>query len=471
MASPLSDRVGSQPASNIQGLVLSQFQDDLAERLNVEQMFILIDGVLPFEACLYYQVLPLYLEGSRLNLGMVTPDDAVASDYVRRIISYLNYSLVPRPISSEALQAVLSAYLNYATRKQQTPSPSSSSSPETPPPENQGRSRSKSTLKVDQSDRQTFIVDSPDELDPQSDPLIHPGGQTRLDMESGSEEPSLPVEEITEMIYPVPEAPPMTPPPIPLEPPISPVQADGADAEAPVATPQLSMDDRRAALMGALPELRINAQHLESPVEVLATLPADQLLRELLARVLGGGIGRLYFERQKQYGRVLWSQNGVLQSIVDRLNLDTFADLIHEQKRLAHVPIVPTRDPQQVEIERIYQGSRLLLRFRFMPSTHGEEATLQVLRGAALKFYQQQQLAKLGRDAMSIAKQLQFKVNEIRDRSLDEPGLVQARLSALANLSEVLQVIEAQIDALQQATTHDDAEIAIPMPPPPDMPE
>uniref|UniRef100_A0ACD5GZI3 Uncharacterized protein n=1 Tax=Desertifilum tharense IPPAS B-1220 TaxID=1781255 RepID=A0ACD5GZI3_9CYAN len=46
-----------------------------AVHLDREQMFHLIDGVLPFEACLYHQVLPLSLEGSVLNLGMVDRED------------------------------------------------------------------------------------------------------------------------------------------------------------------------------------------------------------------------------------------------------------------------------------------------------------------------------------------------------------------------------------------------------------
>jgi len=110
MVSPFSDRANLSSAEHRH--LLSYFQEDWAERLNAEQMFILIDGVLPFEACLYHQILPLFIEGSRLNLGMVSPDDTVAVDYVRRILSYMNYSLVSRPISSEALQTVLSAYLH-----------------------------------------------------------------------------------------------------------------------------------------------------------------------------------------------------------------------------------------------------------------------------------------------------------------------------------------------------------------------
>jgi hypothetical protein len=89
------------------------------------------------------------------------------------------------------------------------------------------------------------------------------------------------------------------------------------------------------------------------------------------------------------------------------------------------------------------------LRFRVMPTVHGEEATLQVLRGAALKFYQQQQLTNLGRDALSIAKQLQLKVNEIRDRARTSSSFSADRLEALPALNQLLHYIEEELEQLQ----------------------
>ncbi|NEQ33933.1 MAG: pilus assembly protein PilB, partial [Leptolyngbya sp. SIO4C5] len=81
-----------------------------AQRADLKQMFTLVDGILPFEACLYYQVLPLSIEGSRLNLGMVNPNDRAAADYVRRLIAYINCSIVSWPISSEWHRDTLSKY-------------------------------------------------------------------------------------------------------------------------------------------------------------------------------------------------------------------------------------------------------------------------------------------------------------------------------------------------------------------------
>ena len=66
---PSDDQSGSNLSELVYQRILSQFRGDWATRLNVDQMFVLIDGVLPFEACLYYQVLPLFLEGNRLHFG------------------------------------------------------------------------------------------------------------------------------------------------------------------------------------------------------------------------------------------------------------------------------------------------------------------------------------------------------------------------------------------------------------------
>ncbi|TVQ17377.1 MAG: hypothetical protein EA367_17885 [Leptolyngbya sp. DLM2.Bin15] len=439
--SPPSDRSGSKSTGNSYELVLSNFPDDLASRLNVDQVFILIDGVLPFEACLYHQVLPLYLEGSRLHLGMVSPDDQTASDYARRIVSYLNYSLVTQSISSAALQAVLSAYLNYVSNRQtgteaadlDTPIKTKDLQPQ-PSSENSN-----------QSDRQTLIVDSPDDLE----------SMDRV-RDQAHVLPSLPppqTNQASPAISPPATSPPAISPPATnspvVSPPVTPTPAMGAPTPSPAAESGPISAARRASLLNNLPVLQINPQHRNSPVEVLRTLPPQQLLKELLGRILEDGIGRLYFERQSHHGRVLWSQNGVLQSIMEHIDLSLLHGLVAELKVMAHMPAAPLQAPQQVEIERSYQQNRILLRFRVMPSKHGEEATVQVLRGAALKFYQQQQLSRLGRDALSIAKQLQFKVNEIRERALSEPGLVQARMEALASLSDMLRTIEHQVEDLQ----------------------
>lgn len=552
-------------------------------------MFILIDGVLPLEACLYYQVLPLYIEGSCLYLGMVTPDDTSANDYVRRIIHYHDYSLEPLPISSDTLQTVLTAYLNYSGQKQD----GMHSDPTRHRSHRNVKARSEH--KVDQNLQQTLVVDSPEEL--QTTGFSSADAQTRLPVSKIDEgaqeaEPASAIAPVAEELVSEPPAskpdeplamesppvevnaprrngkkpngkngkqssvPPVAPPPdialeatipeMPLHRPgitdmplvellqqltttneeiaasdlgspeqdqsasepsnltvasedlaATPFEVDPAaeffaavedllagtgettaagepapsngvglqGGDRPTSTPPIPPIPSAAPtlrnplpylpppqyppLLNPLPALELQINYLSSPVEVLSKLDSKALLQELLGRILFGGIGRLYFERQAQMGRVLWSQNGVLQSVLEHLEANIFEGIIQELKGMTDLPQQRVTEPTQVEIERLYNQTRLLLRFRFMPGEYGEEATVQVLRGAALKFYQQQQLVKLERDALSIAKQLQTKLNEIRDRARNEPSLVGAKLEALPALSQLLKSIEQQLGALQ----------------------
>ncbi|MEO8892018.1 MAG: hypothetical protein ABI417_10880, partial [Coleofasciculaceae cyanobacterium] len=106
---------------------------------------------------------------------------------------------------------------------------------------------------------------------------------------------------------------------------------------------------------------------------------------------------------------------------------------------------------------RRYQQEALLLRLRVMPGTYGEEATLQVLRGVALKFYQRQQLEKLSQDALKLAQQLQRKLNEIRDRS----GRYPMPLEVLPALNQLLEGLDEQLESLAQSQVSQLAENGI----------
>jgi len=429
-------------------------QANWAAQLDTEQMFRLIDSILPFEACLYHQVLPLALEGSRLKLGMVNLDDTAAGDYVRRILAYMNCSLVPQSLSSEVHHAALSAYLNYNQKKSIAPPQVKDlrshfiarrierklSQEATRNAEEEG-----DTLPSADSPnaKLTLLVESPDQIADQHDgaiaapPVIKPvevitnlqPSQTGIQPSHTEIQPDFPLEAgaiAPPMVLPLKET-------LVLEP-----------DEPPVPPPPT------AALSTAnIPALDIEATHLDGAIELLANLPPNQLLQELLGRVLLGGIGRLYLERQANHGRILWSQNGVLQSVLEELPLEQFQGVINELKVLTHLPLLPVQKPKQVEVERLYQKSRLMLRVRVMPGVHGEDATVQVLRGAALKFYQQQQLANLSREALAIAQELQRKVNEIRVHTRFYPMLTVEQLSILPALDKVIQSVEQQLEALK----------------------
>ncbi|MFE4107566.1 GspE/PulE/PilB domain-containing protein [Almyronema epifaneia] len=378
-------------------------QSPAAQRADLRQMFTLVDGILPFEACLYYQVLPLSIEGSCLNLGMVNPADRAAADYVRRLVAYINCSIVSWQISSEWHRDTLSKYLSHSAKaKQKAEQASQVQEPAAPPVQEQRRAPNRQDDYREQNQQPTLVVDTPEQLEasaaaaasqpstatPQSTPSSQPRKQP---------EPTVPAQ---------PTARPGVRPPL---------------------------------------HLQVESEHQLGSIESLRSLAPKEMMQALLSRVLDEGIGRLYFERLADSGRVLWSKDGVPQSILDNLQIDSFQGVINEFKLLTHISLIPLQKAKQVEIERLYNNTRVLLRFRVMPGAQGEEATLQVLRGAALKFYQQQQIDKLGRDALGIAQTLQQRICEIRDRARQNLVVATNQVEALPAIIELLKQMELEV--------------------------
>ncbi|AFY33560.1 hypothetical protein Cal7507_3151 [Calothrix sp. PCC 7507] len=354
-----------------------------------DQIFYLIDSLLSFEACLYHQILPCRLEDNNLLLGMVYPQESEALDYVHRILSYINCTMVVEAIAIDAHRTILSAYLNYKN----TSHPKAK-------PEHQPKAES--------INKNTATL--PSSADPQESTQIT-GVQTDF--------PSLKADNLYENT----------------------TLISSFRKSEQVETSPAALQDNLTALPAQVPETL-------SPIELLPTLPPKRLLEELLGRVLAGGIGRLYLERQPYQGRILWSDNGVLQSVIENLPLSILQGVMNELKRFAGLPVTTIAEPKQVEKEYLHQQNRLLLRLRVMPGLYGEEATLQVLRGAALKFYQQQQLGHVSRDALGIAQQLNLKLHELQQRLVLNPNLQSEQLDTLVALNQLMGNLDQQIKTL-----------------------
>lgn len=365
----------------------SQSPSNEADRMDSQQIFQLIDRILPFEVCLYYQVLPLSIQGSRLHLGMVDLKDVSALDYVRRILGYVNCSLVPKSLESQVHSDTLSAYLKYSHSRNAQASTTTA--------RHLSRSTGTKTDTPGNPNRESSLVYNP------ADNLVRTEQQMAAARRLNR-----------------PEA-----------------------IESPIGVSQS---------LNQLPVLEVKAAHLDKDLEAIAHLPPNQLLQELLARVLQGGIGRLYFERQMQKGRILWSQNGVVQSVLSNVSEPLFQSTLNEFKRLVNLSLMPVKEPKQIEILRSYQDADLLLRLRIMPGVNGEEATLQVLRGAALTFYQQQQIVGLSRDALRLAHQLEYKINQIERNARNNPALMPRELDSLPMLNQLIVKVEKQLKFLRE---------------------
>ncbi|MEM8809876.1 MAG: hypothetical protein AAGF01_27980 [Cyanobacteria bacterium P01_G01_bin.38] len=402
-------------------------------KADLKQMFVLIEGILPFEACLYYQVLPLSIEGSCLNLGMVNPRDHAAADYVRRLVSYINCSIVPRQIPSDWHREILSKFLSHAAKARQQQQPPAEASPPSPKPQPSNSFQESPTLVVsaptELTEEMAAAAPTPPPAETVSEPLPEPVAKP-------ARVKPAPAVEIRKDAVSAPPAPP-TPPPI------SEKLGASTDSKAPL-------------------DLDLRSRFQQQPLDILRQLSPKAMTQELLSRVVTKGIGRLYLERQVDHGRILWSKDGVLQSVLENVSTMLFQGAINELKLLTRLSLIPVRKTKQVEIERTYQGQRILLRLRIIPGKHGEEATLQVLRGAALKFYQQQQVEKLSRDALGMAHTLHQRLNEIRDQARRNLDLEASPIQALPAIINLLHQMEKQIQEMMVIQEHTPSEFQNP---------
>ena len=451
MPSAFDDRTASESP---QRYPLGSAPPLAAERVDLNQMFTLIDGILPFEACLYYQVLPLSVEGSRLNLGMVNLDDRVATEYVRRMLSYINCSLVSCEIPSDWHRRILSQYLSHtAQAKQQTQLTEKASDGQSVSSDN--------CLPHSSSDNRLSQTQSHDAASGESEKATHRSGEKKSvgrnkAVAPAAEEQKAAIEHEFDrqnvrptLIVDAPDQ-------------LNSAKVNSAEETMVLANqptvpldetlPTLNVDSPNQLETSPQPESTQPPLHLQvdsdgqfSAIDELVNLTAKEMMHELLKRVITDGIGRLYFERQADSGRILWSKDGVLQSVLENLQSSLFQSVINELKLLTHLVLSTANKPKQVEIERLYQGQRVLLRFRIMPGKYGEDATLQVLRGAALKFYQQQQIDKLSHNALGIAQKLQHQISQIRERGRQNLNLSAAQVETLPAIIELLKQMETQV--------------------------
>ncbi|MBD2167909.1 pilus assembly protein PilB [Calothrix membranacea FACHB-236] len=373
-----------------------------------EQIFSLIDRFLSLEACLHHQIVPLGLKDNKLLVGVVNPHDKEALNYVSRILAYINCTMVAKPIASSIHRTILSAYL-----REKNTSPSNSL--QKPQPKVESKSENQVvTIMDDEQSSGTTLGEFDQELtfvEEQADVLLPIDSQIDL----------LPI--------------------------INPNNTSGNTNVSSTLQGKVT-NTPKVRLPSNLDTASMEIPDILTPLDVLATLTPRKLLEELLARVLVGGIGRLYLERQHDQGRILWSDNGVLQSVIENLPISIFQEVINELKLFADLPVTTLAEPKQVEKELVYQQNSLLLRLRIMPGLYGEEATLQVLRGAALKFYQQQQLNYLSHDTLVMTQQLKLKLRELEQRLLLNTNLQSEQLQAVVALSHLVENLDKHLTIL-----------------------
>lgn len=389
-------------------------------KANFEQTFQLIDSLVPLETCLHHQILPLSLFEKCLTLGIVNLKNSTAIEYIRSLLSSQNFSLKVQPIDTKTFQSILAAY----AKSSQTPT---QQEPQLRP----------SPLSTEQP---TLIVDSPDELTPGSEQEINlsPFEQPIPSIDSTpTSAPTVPsprrptnFNEQPTLIVDNPED---------LSPEIA-----GDSSAIPVLNPTESKSSSEPSI--AKPSLEVKTYSIAEPVDFLVTLSPQKLWQELLSRVLSEGIGRLYFERHPDRGRIFWSKNGVLQLSLENIAPSLFQGAIEEFKRMVKLPATPLQQAKKGEIERLYRQERLLIRWQAIPGKYGEEGTLQVLRGKASELYQQQQLDELSSQALRLAETLERKLKQINAIS----RVSHTRLDVVPNLRQIHDKIGKHLESLEK---------------------
>jgi type II secretory ATPase GspE/PulE/Tfp pilus assembly ATPase PilB-like protein len=186
-----------------------------------------------------------------------------------------------------------------------------------------------------------------------------------------------------------------------------------------------------------LQPLETRNKYVQAPGSVLSQLPPHELMLEIFGRSLERNITQISLERQDNFGRVIWSRNNQSKVLLDRLPAPLFQGLMHELKRLTDVPVKPVEQPKKVEMLRLYQSAPVLLRLRFVPGKFGEQAAVQIFRGALLQQYQKSQMATLGKELMQIAGLLDQKLRQAAARSQINPEAIEALPLLKKNLAKM----------------------------------
>lgn len=404
--------------------------------INLEQSFRLVEKYIPLQVCRAHLILPLKFQNHCLTLGIVNQNNPNVHLLIKKLLSRKKLSLAAQKLDHKTFQLLLSSFLNYQQINSRDTVQRNKNNSTTP----QVAATADTT-----TEKATFVINEKSTVGATLDPALIPSlDQSSISKIVASDEKSTAIfdGDIAEL-----EA-----------------QANGGDrtsikpasnnlpipsVHVPHAPVQLR-EDAGQPLNKSHPSriynrLNLAPKYLDRPLDNLARLPAKRLWQELLGRVLSQGIGRLYFENHGNEGRILLSESGVMKEALYGLPIKTFYGVLNEFKRLAHIPPVPVLKAKKAEMEQYYHDERILLRLTIIPGKHGEEGTVQVLRGQALVFHQQKQMDDQGREALQIAQQLERKLRHIYLRSQINPS----PLTALPELMAACDRLRTQLDSIR----------------------
>jgi hypothetical protein len=149
-------------------------------------------------------------------------------------------------------------------------------------------------------------------------------------------------------------------------------------------------------------------------VDFLPQLSSQLSWQKLLEQAFQYHSEYITLTRYSDRGGIVTEKDNSVQSSLDRVPLPIFCSLIDEIKRMAKLPQNTSTHPQKLVLERFSEQERILLRLEFSIQQQLDTVAIQILRGLALKTYEQQQMDRVSAQALELAKQLEKTLRKIQ---------------------------------------------------------
>lgn len=423
---------------NSGGLKTAMFADCLA---NSKEIFQLIDQVFPLDSCRHYQVLPLKLDSNYLVLGMLDPQNEEAKKFANSIAKVFKYDLEVQLIDLQTHEIILANYPQNAassSRQQQDDHQTiidTSFNPNTPLKGVNHRRTIDSAPTIishaaasgiDKPDLELELSDLPADLDFLKD----------LDLTAKPKQPVKAKIDAAATLFEIPPEFSQQNPANNLDHKAT-IIADPAELLTPESNHELKNALEEAQISQLITETLEQKSPIVEPetVDFLPELFSQLSWQRLLEQAFQYHSEYITLTRYSDRGGIVTEKDNSVQSSLDRVPLPIFCSLIDEIKRMARLPQNTSTHPQKLVLERFYEQERILLRLEFSVQQQLETVGIQILRGLALKTYEQQQMDRLSAQALELAKQLEKTLRKIQ-ACFDS--------AELTNLKE-LQIIHSRI--------------------------
>ncbi|BAZ45178.1 hypothetical protein NIES4102_21960 [Chondrocystis sp. NIES-4102] len=421
-------------------LQTAMFADCLA---NSKEIFHLIDTVFPIDSCRHYQVLPIQLQGSNLTLGMLDPRNEESLKFVNSIAKVFKYQLNLKLIDLATHQIILANYpqnFQHPAKAQRIDENKTVIESEPAPTPINSRRLQDSAPTIITTDENKTVIESELGSTPINSRRLQDSAPTIITTEEVSVNqpqqklPDLPADldflrdldltphpsgkrnqDATPTVYEIPQE--ATRPQsrnFNLD--DKPTVIGGDPAQ--LLAQETSQPEQVLDLLAIINEVEENQEEVIIELEPQTKDFLPELLpqlswHKLLEQTFKYHTEQLQLTRYSDRGSIFAYRNQVVQSSLDQIPLPLFCSLIDEIKRMSRVSGEITAQPHKVVIERFYELERILLRLEFKLQNQQEKVIIQILRAESLKDYEQQQLNKIGEQALHLAQQLEKTLRRI----------------------------------------------------------